>query len=302
MNFIMAIEGKEFRSGYVAIIGKPNVGKSTLLNSFLGQKLSIVTPKAQTTRNRITGILTEKNYQIIFLDTPGIFEPSYRLQQRMVQNALRSASDADILLLMAEAYTRPDKFEKEIFDRIKDVKKKAILALNKVDKVQKDALLPLIAAYHDLFDFEAIIPISALTGDGVPGLLEVIVQSLPAGDMYYPEDQLSDLPERFFIAEIIREKLFMQTQQEIPYYTTVQTDEVKERKDGRLYVRATIYVGRESQKGIVIGKNGRMLKRIGQAARQEIEEWMEAQVYLDLWVKVKSDWRNKENDLREFGY
>ncbi|MFC1718178.1 GTPase Era [Candidatus Poribacteria bacterium] len=298
----MATEDKEFRSGYVAIIGKPNVGKSTLLNSFLGQKLSIVTPKAQTTRNRIAGILTEESYQIIFLDTPGIFEPSYRLQQHMVQNALRTASEADILLLMAEAHTRPDVFEKEIFERIKDVKKKAVMALNKVDKVQKDALLPLIAAYSDRFGFEEIVPISALTGDGVPGLLETIVQCLPAGDMYYPEDQLSDLPERFFIAEIIREKLFMQTQQEIPYSATVQTDEVKEREDGRIYVRATIYVERESQKGIVIGKKGRMLKRIGQVAREEIEEWMEAQVYLDLWVKVKSDWRDKERDLREFGY
>ncbi len=166
----------------------------------------------------------------------------------MVRSALRTASDADILLLMAEAYTPPDEFDKEIFERIRDVRKKAVLALNKVDKVQKDVLLPLIAAYSDRFGFEEIVPISALTGDGVPGLLEIIVQSLPAGDMYYPEDQLSDLPERFFIAEIIREKLFMQTQQEIPYSTTVQTDEVKERKDGKLYVRATIYVERESQK------------------------------------------------------
>lgn len=298
----MTVENKEFRSGYVAIIGKPNVGKSTLLNSFLGQKLSIVTPKAQTTRNRITGILTGENYQIIFLDTPGIFEPSYRLQRRMVQNALRTASEADVLLLMAEAYTSPDKFEKEVFRKLRDIKNKAILALNKVDKVQKDALLPLIAAYNDRFGFEEIVPVSALTGDGVSELMEIIVHSLPVGEMYYPEDQLSDLPERFFIAEIIREKLFLQTQQEIPYSTTVQTDEVKERKGGKLYVRATIYVERESQKGIVIGKKGKMLKKIGEVAREEIEKWMEARVYLDLWVKVKSDWRDKERDLREFGY
>ena len=298
----MTIEDKEFRSGYVAIIGKPNVGKSTLLNSLLGQKLSIVTPKAQTTRNRITGILTEEDYQIIFLDTPGIFEPSYLLQQRMVQSALRAASDADILLLMAEANTPPDEFEKEIFGRIKDVKKKTILALNKVDRIQKDSLLPLIAAYHEQFQFEEIVPISALAGDGMSELLEIIVNSLPIGGMYYPEDQLSDLPERFFIAEMIREKLFMQTQQEIPYSATVQTDEVKERRDSKLYVRATIYVERESQKGIVIGKNGKMLKKIGQIAREEIEKWMEAKVYLDLWVKVKSDWRDTDRDLREFGY
>ena len=296
------MENKEFHSGYVAIIGKPNVGKSTLLNAFLGQKLSIVTPKAQTTRNRITGILTKENYQIIFLDTPGIFEPSYKLQQHMVKSALRTASEADLLLLMAEAYTSADKFEREIFGKIKNVKKKAIMVLNKVDKTPKDKLLPLIAAYHEQFDLEEVVPISALTGDGVPELLDIIVRSLPVGDMYYPEDQLSDMPERFFIAEIIREKLFMQTQQEIPYSTTVQTEEVKERKNGRLYVRATIYVERDSQKGIVIGKNGKMLKKIGQMARTEIEKWMDATVYLDLWVKVKSDWRDKERELREFGY
>ena len=296
------MENKEFHSGYVAIIGKPNVGKSTLLNAFLGQKLSIVTPKAQTTRNRITGILTEENYQIIFLDTPGIFEPSYKLQQHMVKSALRTASEADILLLMAEAYTSADKFEREIFGKIKNVRKKTIMALNKVDKTPKETLLPLIAAYHEQFDLEEVVPISALTGDGVPELLDIIVRSLPVGDMYYPEDQLSDMPERFFIAEIIREKLFMQTQQEIPYSTTVQAEEVKERKNGRLYVRATIYVERDSQKGIVIGKNGKMLKKIGQMARTEIEKLMDAAVYLDLWVKVKSDWRDKERELREFGY
>jgi GTP-binding protein Era len=293
---------KEFRSGYVAIIGKPNVGKSTLLNSFLGEKLSIVTHKAQTTRNRITGILTEENYQIIFLDTPGIFEPSYRLQQHMVQSALRAASEADVLTLMVEAYAPPDEFEKEVFGRIKNIEKKAILVLNKIDRVQKDALLPLMAVYHEQFGFEEIFPISALTGDGVSELLDAIVGSLPAGEMYYPEDQLSDLPERFFIAEMIREKVFLQTQQEIPYSTTVQTDEVKERKGRRMYIRATIYVERESQKGIVIGNKGKMLKKIGQLAREEIEKWMDTPVYLDLWVTVKRDWRDKERDLREFGY
>lgn len=295
-------ENKEFHSGYVAIIGKPNVGKSTLLNAFLGQKLSIITPKAQTTRNRITGILTEEGYQIIFLDTPGIFEPSYKLQHYMVQNAMKAASDADVLLLMAEVYAPADEFERAVFGKINDKKKKTILALNKADKVKRDALLPLIAAYHEQFGFEKIAPISALTGDGVPELLDIIINSLPVGEMYYPEDQLSDLPERFFIAEIIREKLFMQTQQEIPYSATVQTDEVKERKKGRTYIRATIYVERESQKGIVIGSKGGMLKKIGQDARRDIEKWMDSLVYLDLWVKVKSDWRDKEKDLREFGY
>lgn len=295
-------EEKEFRSGYVAIIGKPNVGKSTLLNSFLGQKLSIVTHKAQTTRNRITGILTEKDYQIIFLDTPGIFEPSYKLQQNMVRSALRAASEADVLLLMAEAYAQPDEFEKEIFRKIKNLGKKSVLALNKIDRVRKDTILPLIATYHEQFGIEEIIPISALRSEGVPELLKIIINALPAGGMYYPEDQISDLPERFFIAEMIREKVFLETQQEIPYSATVQTDEVKERKGGRLYIRATIYVERETQKGIVIGDKGRRLKKIGQSARIEIEKWMDAPVYLDLWVKVKRDWRDKDRELREFGY
>ncbi len=297
----MSKDGK-FRSGYVAIIGKPNVGKSTLLNSFLGEKLSIVTPKAQTTRNRITGILTEENYQIIFLDTPGILEPSYRLQQHMVQNALKAASEADVLLLIVEAYAPPDEFEKEIFEKLKNIEKKAVLVLNKVDSVRKDTLLPLIAVYHERFGFEEIVPISALKGDGVSELLDIIVRSLPVGDMYYPEDQISDLPQRFFIAEMIREKMFMQTQQEVPYSATVQTDEVKERKDGKIYIRATIYVERDSQKGIVIGKNGKMLKKIGQLARAEIEKWLESPIYLDLWVRTKPDWRDKERDIREFGY
>jgi GTP-binding protein Era len=295
-------ENNEFRSGYVAIIGKPNVGKSTLLNSFLGEKLSIVTPKAQTTRNRVTGILTRDNYQIIFMDTPGIFEPSYRLQQHMVQNALRAASDADIILLMVEAFTRPDEFGNEVFEKLVGIDRKCVLVINKIDKVQKDTLLSLINEYNEDYGFDEIIPISALTGDGVPQLLDVIIQSLPVGAMFYPEDQISDLPERFFIAEIIREKMLMQTQQEIPYSTTVQTEEVKERENGNTYIRATIYVERKSQKGIIIGKNGKMLKKIGQIARKEIEKWMETPVYLDLWVTVKPDWRRKERDLRDFGY
>ncbi len=293
---------KEFRSGFVAIMGKPNVGKSTLMNSFLGEKLSIVTPKVQTTRNRITGILTEEGYQIIFLDTPGIFEPTHKLQKHMVERALSAASEADIILLMAEPYESPEGSEKGIFGRIRNLNKKVFLVLNKVDKVKKDSLLPLIAMYHEQFGFEEIVLISALTGDGVSHLLDIIVRSLPAGGMYYPEDQISDLPERFFIAEIIREKVFFQTQQEIPYSTTVQTDEVKERKDDRIYIRATIYVERESQKGIVIGKKGKMLKQIGQLAREEIESWMGKPVYLDLWVTVKPDWTDKEASLQEFGY
>jgi GTP-binding protein Era len=297
------MEKKNFKSGFVAIVGKPNAGKSTLLNSFLGQKLSIVTPKAQTTRNKITGILTGKNYQIVFFDTPGIFEPSYKLQKYMVNNAVKSASSADLILLMIDALSKPDDSEKNVIKIIKEMKKKTVLVLNKVDKIpDKGLLLPLIAEYNSLYGFNEIVPISALRGDGVSKLLDIILQSLSDGGMYYPEDEISDMPERFFVAEIIREKLFMQTQEEIPYSTTVQTDEMKTREDGKMYIRATIYVERDSQKGIIIGNKGSMLKKIGQEARESIERWLDAPVYLDLWVSVKSDWRDKDSNLREFGY
>jgi len=294
---------KNFKSGFVAIVGKPNVGKSTLLNSFLGQKLSIVTPKAQTTRNRITGILTGENYQIIFFDTPGIFEPSYKLQQYMVRNAIKSASEADLILLMVSALSKPDSSEKEVIKKIKELNKKTLLVLNKIDKIQdKGLLLPLIAEYNSEYGFDEIMPISALKGDGVAELLKMIVQYLPYGEIYYPEDEISNMPERFFIAEIIREKLFMQTQKEVPYSTTVQTEEMKVRDDGKTYIRATIYVERDSQKGIIIGNKGNMLKKISQEARKDIEDWLNTPIYLDLWVSVKDDWRNKDSDLREFGY
>ena len=279
-------DNNEFRFGYVALIGKPNVGKSTLLNALLGEKLSIVTPKAQTTRNRITGILTQENFQIVFLDTPGIFKPSSRLQHIMVENAMGAASEADILVLMVEAYTSPDQFMEEIAARVKQVGKDTILVINKIDKVRKDTLLPLMSEYHQRFGFEEIVPVSALKKDGVVELLDVIVSYLPPGEMHYAADQISDMPERFFIAEMIREKLFMQTQQEIPYSTIVKVNEVKERENGTTYVRATIYVERESQKAIVIGKKGAMLRKIGKLARTEIQKWMDSEIYLDIWVRT----------------
>lgn len=296
-------QNEKFKTGFVAIVGKPNVGKSTLLNALLGEKLSIVTPKEQTTRNRITGILTGKSYQIIFLDTPGIFEPSYKLQQHMVSNAMKAASEADLIIFMVESFEPQDDFGKEIIEKIKDMKKKIILVMNKIDEVPaKDNLLPLMASYNEQFGFDDIVPISALTGDGIPRLLELVVQLLPEGPMLYPEDDISDLPERFFIAEMIREKIVLLTQQEIPYSTTVITEEVKQRKDGKVYIRASIYVERDSQKGILIGNKGKMLKKIGQSARTEIENWMNASVYLDLWVGIKQDWKEKEANIREFGY
>ena len=295
-------QDNSFKAGFVAILGKPNVGKSTLLNALLGEKLSIVTPKAQTTRNKITGILTGKKYQVVFLDTPGILEPSYKLQEHMVNNAMKAASDADLVILMVGSLNPPDEFEKAIVHKIKDMKKKVILVMNKIDKLpMKDDLLPLIASYSEEFGFDDIVPISALKGNGVSRLLELVAEYLPEGQLLYPEDDISDLPERFFIAEMVREKIVLLTQQEMPYSTTVVTEEVKERKDGKIYIRASIYVERDSQKGILIGNKGVMLKKIGQSARIAIERWMDASVYLDLWVGVRKDWRDKDSYLSEFG-
>jgi len=271
-----------FKTGFVAILGKPNVGKSTLLNALLGEKLSIVTPKAQTTRNKITGILTGKSYQIIFLDTPGMLEPSYKLQEHMVNNAMKAASDADLVILMVGSLNPPDEFEKALVQKIKDMKKKIILVMNKIDKLpMKDDLLPLIASYSQQFGFDDIVPISALKGNGVPRLLELVAEHLPEGQSLYPEDDISDLPERFFIAEMVREKIVLLTQQEMPYSTTVVAEEVKERKDGKIYIRASIYVERDSQKGILIGNKGAMLKKLGRA-----QEWRSKGGWVLLFISI----------------
>lgn len=294
---------KNFRSGYVAIIGEPNVGKSTLLNAMLGEKLAIVTPKPQTTRNRITGILTTDNYQIVFLDTPGILEPKYKLQEYLIKAAFAAADDADIILYMIDAKNLPpEETESKILEHIKKSGGIPILVMNKIDLIPKKNLLPLIANYSQKFDFKEIAPISAIQGDGVSNLLSVIVNYLPYGPAYYPEDQMSDLPERFFVAEMIREKVFLRTKQEIPYASCVLVEEFKEREKGKIYVRAMIYVERDSQKGIIIGKGGKTLKEIGQLAREEIEHFLQSPVFLDIRVGVREGWRRNERDLKELGY
>ena len=294
---------ENFRSGYVGIIGEPNVGKSTLLNAMLGEKLAIVTPKPQTTRNRITGILTTEDYQIIFLDTPGILKPKYRLQEHLVKAAFAAADDADIILYMIDVKNLPpEEAESKILEQIKKSGGTLILVMNKIDLIPKAILLPLTSSYSHKFDFEEIIPISAIQGDGISDLLDVIVKYLPYGPAYYPEDQMSNLPERFFVAEMIREKVFLKTRQEIPYASCVLVQEFKEREKGKMYIRAVIYVERNSQKGIIIGKRGKSLKEIGQLAREEIENFLQAPVFLDLWVSVKEGWRRNERDLKELGY
>ncbi len=295
-------EQNPFKSGYVSIIGEPNVGKSTLLNAVMGEKLAIVTPKPQTTRNRITGILTTDSYQIIFLDTPGVLTPKYRLHDQMVKTAYTAITDADIVLYMIDVSRLNSGIEEKILNQLKKAAQQVILVINKIDLISNPALLPIIASYQEKFPFLEIIPISATTGDGVLQLRETIIKHIPEGPSYFPPDQLSDLPKRFFISETIREKIFLRTNQEIPYASSVVVEEFKERPNGKIYISAMLYVERQSQKGILVGKGGQTIKKIGQLARTEIEQFLETTVFLDLRVSVKADWRRDERKLKDMGY
>ena len=294
-----------FKSGYVSIIGAANVGKSTLLNAILGQKLAIVTPKPQTTRNQIRGILTTDTHQIIFVDTPGLMNPKYRLQSEMVKTAYNALGDADVVLFVIDVTRRNPDIEDTILKRLKRVKSTTILVLNKVDIVEKRSLLPLFEDYSQKFEFAHILPISALTTDGVPLLLEQIEASLPVGPAYFPEDQLSDLPERFFIAETVREKIMLLTQREIPYASAVVVEEFEKRETNNageiLYIRAIVYAERQTQKQIIIGKGGKLIKRVGELARIDIEKFLDTRVFLELYVTVKTDWRRDARKLKELG-
>ncbi len=299
---IQANIGPDFKAGYVALIGRPNVGKSTLMNALLGQKLSIVTPKPQTTRHRVLGILTEPDHQIIFLDTPGLMTPRYKLQEKMVKAAKTAITEADVLLVMIEPEETISEANRTILSEIMLTKKPIILAINKIDLIEKDRLLPMIAAYAEAFRLEEIIPISALKADGLDRLHQLLIKYLPIGLPFYPEDMITDQPERFFVAELIREKIFEKYGEEIPYSTAVAIEEFRERDQGKDYIRAVIYVERDSQKAIVIGKQGMALKQVGQIARQEIELFLGRPVYLELFVKVKEKWRQNETVLRELGF
>ncbi|MGI9175853.1 MAG: GTPase Era [Rhodothermales bacterium] len=286
------------RSGYVALIGKPNVGKSTLMNALLGQKLSIVTKKPQTTRHRVLGILSGDDYQAIFLDTPGIIQPRYKLQESMMHAVAGAIDDADVLLFLADATRdRPDTFSLE---RIGN--RPALLLLNKIDLIPQEEALPLVETYTALRAFEEIIPISALKGFNLDVLLRETITRLPLGPPFYPRDIISEQPERFFIAEIIREKIFEMFRQEIPYSVQVNIVNYEERPAEKDLIHAEIVVERDSQKGILIGKGGQALKKIGTRARKDIEAFVNGSVYLDLHVKVRQDWRNRDTFLRSYGY
>ena len=287
--------------GYVAVIGRPNVGKSTLVNTLLKFKLAAVSPKPQTTRYKILGIINEEDAQILLLDTPGIFKKSmYALHDYMIKEAVESIRDADVVVWVVEP-VMPTELEEDIAEKIKEATKEkktpVILAINKIDTVHKNTLLPIMDAYSKLYDFAAYVPISALKNDGLDILLEEIKKHLPEGEPFYPTDQLTDKPLRFIVAEIIREKIFLHYRQEIPYSTAVKVEEFRE--GDPIYIRAVIFVERESQKGILIGKGGQALKRVGTEARKEIEAILGKKVYLELWVKVKKDWRENIAFIRE---
>jgi GTP-binding protein Era len=295
------LKNKPFKSGFVSIIGRPNVGKSTLLNRILGEKIVAVSDKPQTTRNTIRGILSDDTSQIVFVDTPGIHAAKSRLNRGMVEAALSALSGIDLLLLVVDAAgQRDDQFLQEI---VAKASCPVFLVLNKVDRVEpKERLLSLIAELSGLHSFAEVVPISAQSGDGVERLVERVRSRLPEGVAFFPDDILTDLPERFIVAELVREKVFRFTGEEVPYATAVVVDAFQERENGVIAISATILVEREGQKGIVIGKKGTMLKKIGQAARADIERLLGTRVFLELFVKVQERWTERTAVLRELGY
>ena len=293
----------EFKAGYVAIVGEPNVGKSTLMNSLLNQKISIVTPKPQTTRQRVLGILSRDDAQIVFLDTPGLIKPKYLLHQKMLSSAEAALNDADVIVVMTEVSRGtmiPAEVEKLVLKKY--AAKPILLVINKVDAVYKPEILPTMAEFSQRSEFKEVIPISALKQDNLDDLLKTLLRYLPVHEPFYPTDIVSDSPERFFVSEFIREKVFEQFSEEIPYSTAVEITEFKEREAGKTYISADIVVERESQKGILIGKGGEALKLVGQAARREIELFLQHPVFLELRVKVREHWRERESLLKSYGY
>jgi len=292
-----------FKAGFISILGRPNVGKSTLFNCMLGEKIAIVTEKPQTTRNRIIGIKNVEGGQFIFLDTPGLHEGRSELNQRMVRTAIASGQDADILLFIIEASSPLVEKDRKMIESFKGSKGVSFLVINKIDLVKREGILPMIDQYQRLHPFSQIIPISAITGEGVEILLDEILKVLPESPPYFPEEMITDQAERFLVSEIIREKVIEESYQEIPYATAVTVDEFKERPERNLVIiTGTIHVERNSQKKILIGKGGQKLRRIGEMARKEVEVFLERRVFLELWVKVEKDWTHDPRALNRLGY
>lgn len=297
-------QNQPFKSGFISIIGRPNVGKSTFLNHVIGQKIAIMSDKPQTTRNKIQGVLTRDYSQMIFIDTPGIHKPKHKLGEFMVKVSKNSLREVDLILFMVNAEEKIGKGDEYIMDMLRETETPVFLVVNKIDKVHPDDLLLIIDEYRKRMDFAEIVPISALEGNNVERLLETIEEYLPEGPQYYPSDQITDHPERFIISELIREKVLHLTREEVPHSVAVVIDKIRrdEKNENLIHVFATIMVERDSQKGIIIGKGGSLLKEIGTQARKDIEMLLGSKVYLELWVKVQKDWRNKITYLRDFGY
>jgi GTP-binding protein Era len=291
-----------FRSGFIGIIGRPNAGKSTLFNAIVGDKISIITDKPQTTRNKITGIKNLPDAQLIFLDTPGMHKPKTPLNRAMVQTTRETISSVDVLLMLIEANSDVQPHDLFLIESLAQIKAPVFLVINKIDLIEKKFLLPLIDKFRTLYDYREIFPVSALKGDGIEDLLDAIKEILPEGPQYYPSDMITDAPERFIAAEFIREKITLLTKQEIPYATAVEIELFKEDEEKNLIrISAAINVEKESQKAIMIGKKGAMLKNIGTQARMDMEKIFGARVFLELFVRVKEDWTSSDRMLQEFG-
>lgn len=290
------------KSGFVTIIGRPNVGKSTFVNRVIGHKIAIMSDKAQTTRNKIQGVMTQEDAQIIFLDTPGIHKPKHKLGDYMMRVATNTLSEIDAIMFMVNVNEDIGRGDEYIMEMLKSVKTPVFLVLNKIDLVHPDELMPRIEKYKKYMNFTEIVPISALEGLNVEHFINVIKSYLPEGPKYYPDNQISDHPEQFVVSELIREKILHLTNEEIPHAIGVNVDRMIKEYEERVRIEATIFVERDSQKGIVIGKGGKKLKEVGKRARQDIEGLLGSKVYLELWVKVQKDWRNKVNFIRQMGY
>lgn len=295
-------ETKEgFKSGFVTMIGRPNMGKSTLINALIGEKMVITSNKPQTTRNRINCVLTRDEAQLVFVDTPGIHKPQDKMGEYLVEAAYSGLKDVDVILFLVDCRYPPGGGDRFILNQIKGLDTPVLMVLNKIDLVSKQELAKRITEYEN-FSGYPVIPISALREENLDQLIDEIVERIPEGPMYYPEDMITDQIEQFIVAEMIREKVLHLTREEIPHAVAVEIEEMTEKKEDMMYIRATIYVERNSQKGILIGKRGGMLKKVGKMARKDVEKLLRTSVYLDLWVKVKKDWREKEDVMQKLGY
>ena len=293
---------KPFKSGFVAIVGRPNVGKSTFMNYVLGQKIAIMSDKAQTTRNKIQGVYTKDDAQIVSLDTPGIHKPKHELGEFMVKSAYSALKEVDAVLFMVNVSEKRGPGDDFIIEKLKGIKTPIFLVLNKIDLVTPEVLLERVESYKDALDFAGVFPISVLQGNNVNELMEGLINALPEGPQYYPADQITDHPEYFVVSELIREKILQLTQEEIPHSVAVTVDKMQKDEFDKVHVYANIIVERKSQKGIIIGKGGRLLKEIGTRARRDIQQLLGNKVYLELWVKVEKDWRKRKSNLQEYGY